>query len=319
MNLNREEIMQIAARLSRIVRHTPMRTSSWLSSPAQGVTLVKLENLQVTGSFKIRGAANKILALKETGYAGPVLAVSAGNHGLAVAVASRKEGWPATIVVPKTVVPNKAAAIKAAGAELLLLGEDYDQAEEMAREQAKERGIPFLSPYNDREIIAGQSTVGLEMLEDDAELDAILVPVGGGGLIAGIALAMEALSTNAALIGAQAENSPGMCESLKAGRIVRVVEQPTIADGIAGNIEPGSITFDIVARSVKQIILVSEDEIRQAVVGLCLEEKMAVEPAGAVGVAAWLYHQRELPRGRVGIVISGGNIDPEKLNAWISE
>ncbi|MBI4468872.1 MAG: threonine/serine dehydratase [Acidobacteria bacterium] len=313
-------IRSAAGRLDGIVRRTPFQPANWLSRLDGDQVFLKLENLQVTGAFKIRGAANKLHVLKEQGYAGPVLAVSAGNHGLAVAVSARSLGWTAAVVVPESAARYKIEAIQNAGAELLKIGAGYDEAEAAAHTLSARRGIPFISPYNDEAIIAGQATIGMEMLEADPSLDVILAPVGGGGLLAGITWALDAASASRpVLMGAQAKNSPGMYESLKAGRIVQVAEEPTIADGIAGNIESESQTFEIIRRGVRGVVLVEESEIRRAVVELYREESMIVEPTGAVALAAWRYHRDQLPGGRVGIVVSGGNLDPATLQDWLNE
>lgn len=296
-----------------IVR-TPLYRSDRLSHPPDSTLHLKLENRQLTGAFKIRGAVNKLGRLKEAGYEGPVLAVSAGNHGLAVAVAARSLGWRATVVVPENAAVNKVAAILAAGAELIRHGASYDPAEQKARALARERQVPFISPYNDLDIVMGQATVGLEMLEESVDWNAILVPVGGGGLLAGMALAVEAMGRpgRTEVIGVQPRNSPGMHDSLRAGRIVQVIEEPTSADGLAGNIEPGSVTFEIIQRSVRRILLVDESEIRSAMIELHREEQLVAEPSGAVSVAGWSSFREELPEGQIGAVISGGNIDPQK-------
>jgi threonine dehydratase len=303
------DILQARRRLTGVVWTTPCVQSEWLSERLGGDVFLKLENLQRTGSFKLRGALNKLKVLDSAGHPKRVLTVSAGNHGRAIAYGAELLGFDATVIIPRSAPITKIEAIKRHRVQLQLIGENYDEAEQAARQMASDENIPFISPYNDPQVIAGQGTVGLEMLEAVPTLETLLVPVGGGGLLAGIALIAKALNPRIKVIGVQSENSPAMYESFAAGRIAEVVEKETIADGLAGNIEKGSVTFPIIQQWVDEIILVTEEDIAQAMLALLEHEHLVVEGAGAVGVAALLSKKSGVFDAPVGVVVSGGNVD----------
>jgi threonine dehydratase len=253
-------------RISGFARRTPLERSLWLSSSRPGEdndVLLKLECFQTTGSFKIRGAAAKLTSLSNEEKSRGILTVSAGNHGLAVAHSAQRLGVEATIVVPQTASRAKVEAIRRYPVHLIEHGASYDEAERMSRRMERETGLAFVSPYNNPEVIAGQGTVALEILEDDPNIDAIVVPVSGGGLLAGILVAAKAIRPGIKVYGVEPTASPTMQRALEAGRIVEIVEQDTIADGLAGNIEPGSMTFPIIHELVDGIILVDEVSIRR--------------------------------------------------------
>jgi threonine dehydratase len=268
--------------------------------------MLKPECFQVTGSFKIRGAMAKLAALTPDERARGVLTVSAGNHGLAVAHAAQALSLEATIVVPRTASPAKVAAIKGYDVKLIEQGDNYDQAERAARALERETGLTFVSPYNDPMVIAGQGTVAIELLEDDAPVDTILVPVGGGGLLAGVLVAAKALNPRVKVYGVEPRASPTMTAALEAGHLVEIEEDATIADGLAGNIEPGSITFPIIQRLVDDVILVGEDAIRSAIARMAREEHLMIEGSGAAGIAA--LADRRVEGSRVAVIVTGRNI-----------
>ncbi len=304
-----DDILSAAEALIPYILHTPTLESRWLSKLAGGRVWVKWEQLQLTGSFKLRGALYCMLLARQRGLK-EVLAVSAGNHGLGVATAARMLGMRATVIVPRSAVANKIKAIQEAGAELLLLGSNYDEAEAAARTIAAERGLLFISPYNNLELIAGQGTVALELLKHCSP-ELMFVPVGGGGLLAGCALVAQALSPETEVWGVQPQNSTAMYSSLQAGKLVTVSEQPTLADGLAGNIEMDSVTFPLINRLVKGIRLVSEEEIETAIVSVVKEDKFIIEGSGAVAIASLL--NRKLDGNSAALIVSGRNIDASRL------
>jgi threonine dehydratase len=311
------DILQARRRLAGLVWNTPCLRSAWLSETAGCEVYLKLENLQHTGSFKLRGALNKLKLLASAPEPPRVLTVSAGNHGRAVAYGASLLGLSATVIVPRSAPQTKIEGIRRTGVDLQLLGENYDEAERMARQLADDEKRTFISPYNDVDVIAGQGTVALELLEQVPDLDALLVPVSGGGLLAGVAVMAKALHPTIKVIGVQTQNSPAMFESFRAGRIVMVQEKPTLADGLAGNVEAGSITFPLIRRHVDDIVLVSEDGLSQAIVELLTHEQVVVEAAGAAPVAA-LLTPTIAPRPRkIAAILSGRNIDFSVLRRLI--
>jgi len=281
-----DDIRSARERIAFTAIRTPVAHSRWLSEELRRDVFLKLECFQVTGSFKLRGAMAKLSALTEQERSRGVLTVSAGNHGLAVAHCSEVLGLDATIVVPESASRAKVNSIRRYPVTLIERGASYDEAERAARVMEIETGKTFVSPYNDREVIAGQGTIGLEILEDLPNIEAVVVPVGGGGLLAGVAMAVKAIAPEVKVYGAEPAVSPTMTAALEAGRIIEIEEDSTIADGCAGNIEPGSLTFPIIQRLVDGMILVCEDEIRHAITGVAREENLMIEGSAAVGVAA---------------------------------
>ncbi len=300
------------ARLRGAIYQTPCPYSQTLSELTGTQCHVKLENLQMTGSFKERGAANLLLQLDETERRRGVVAASAGNHGLAVAFHAARLGIPATIVMPTHAPLVKVTSARRSGAEVVLHGENYDEAYERARALQAERGAVFVHPFDDARVIAGQGTLGLELLEQVEALDAVVVPVGGGGLITGVALALKAHRPAVRVIGVQAAATPAMQRALQAGERVRVPAGATIADGIAVR-QVGETTFALAARLVDDIVTVDEEELANAVLLLLEIEKTVVEGAGAAPLAALLNRSLGLARRRVALVLSGGNIDVTML------
>lgn len=305
-----QEVRQAAERLAPHLLPTPCLESDWLSECAGRPVYVKWESLQRTGSFKLRGALNKLLLIKSRGIE-RVLAISAGNHGLGVAYAARQLGLHATVVVPEGAAQNKVAAIVRQGAELVVRGRNYDEAELAARALATERGEAFVSPYNDLELIAGQATVALELLEQ-VRCEVLLVPAGGGGLLSGALTVAQALAPEIHVFGAQPAHAPALHTALHAGHRVVVEESPTLADGLAGNLEEGSVTLPLVLGRAREIFLVSERGIAQAIRGFAEHDHQIVEGSGAVGAAALLEQRGHSPlpgHGPVGLLVTGRNID----------
>lgn len=300
------DIEQAERRIATVARRTPMDRPLWLANESGREAWLKFECFQLTGSFKLRGAMARLSAMTESEKARGVLTVSAGNHGLAVAHCATLLGIEATIIVPRTASRAKVKAIARYPVTLIERGGGYDEAERAAREMERESGKLFVSPYNDPYVIAGQGTIGLEMLADEPRLEAILAPVGGGGLLAGVAIAVKALMPHVEVYGVEPVASPTMLRSLEAGRIVEIEEEETIADGLAGNIEPGSITFPIIRHLIDGIVLVSEEAIREGIIRMAREEHVMIEGAAAVALAA-LADER-FKDYRVAAIITGRNI-----------
>ena len=283
-----------------------------------GEVFLKLETLQPTCSYKIRGAFNAVLKLvEERGReAPPLVTASAGNHGRALAYAARKAGLPLTVYVPAGAPRTKIDAIRQAGAELITC-RDYDEAESLAKLHGAGGKALFLSAYSHPDVIAGAGTIGLEILEERPDIDMVVVPIGGGGLVSGIAIAVRALSTTATVAGVEVVASSPFTQSLAAGHIVAIDVQPTLADGLAGNLDPDTITFDIVRTRVDRIALVQEQQLEEAIAGLVREERLIVEGAGAVAAAAVLCGAIQCAGQRTAVILSGANIDSGKLKALI--
>jgi len=301
------EIRRAAERIAPYIRRTPTIYSHSLSEPTGLDVWLKLENLQRTGSFKIRGALNKILGLPRDQLERGLVAASAGNHAQGVALAAKLAGARATIVMPITTPIVKVQRTEGYGAEVLLHGENYDAAQLRATALAEERGATLIHPFDDEAILIGQGTAGLELMEDAEALDAVFVPIGGGGLAAGMALVIKARSPSTRVIGVQAAGAAPTVEAFLSGIPAHISSPKTIADGIrVGN--TGTITLDIIRRCVDECITVEEDEIVDAVVQTMEKSKIVAEAAGVVGVAAILARKVTGVR-RVATVISGGNID----------
>jgi threonine dehydratase len=299
-------------RLRDAIYQTPCPFSRTLSELTGTRCHVKLENLQMTGSFKERGAANLLLQLDPDERRRGVVAASAGNHGLAVAFHAARLGIAATIVMPSGAPLVKVTSARRHGADVVLHGANYDEAYELACALRDERGAVFVHPFDDPRVVLGQGTLGLELLDQVDGLDAVLVPVGGGGLIAGVALAVKARRPSVRVIGVQAAAVPAMQRSLQAGQRVRVPAGATIADGIAVR-QCGEIAFALAAGRVDEMVAVDEEELANAVLHLLEIEKTVVEGAGAAPLAALLNRPLGLEGRRVALVLSGGNIDVTML------
>lgn len=301
--------------LKEVIRHTDLIKAPKISNDCD--IYLKPENLQVTGSFKVRGAYYKISQLTEEEKAKGVIACSAGNHAQGVALAASKAGIKSLICLPDGAPISKVEATKSYGAEVCLVPGVYDDAYNKALSLRDEKGYTFIHPFDDENVIAGQGTIGLEILDDLPDVDAVLVPIGGGGLISGVAFAIKQLNPKVKVYGVQAAGAPSMYNSLKDGKIERLDSVATLADGIAVK-EPGTNTFELCSKYVDEVVTVTEDEISSAILTLIEQQKLISEGAGAVSVAAAMF-RKELPlKGKkVVCVVSGGNIDVTILNRVI--
>jgi threonine dehydratase len=303
-----ETVTRAALLLADYLPESPLRRERG------GRAILKDEASLPTGSFKVRGALNRILSDRTGACTQGVVAASAGNHGMGVAYAARRVGAKATIVVPRAAVAVKVAGIRELGAEVVQAGGGYAVAERLGRRLAAERGAVWVSPYNDVQVIAGQGVAGLELLRQleasgEGALDEVYVPVGGGGLVAGIGVVLRRLSPGTRVVGAQPAASPFMAVAFGGEDRRRVIERATAADGLAGDVEQGAVTIGLVRRVVDAMVLVSEAQIREAAAWAWEEAELRVEPSAAVAVAAYLAHGA----GRCGVIVSGGNADPEWL------
>lgn len=308
-------VRQAQTVMADVIHHTPLDLSRTFSQLVGCDVYLKLENLQKTGSFKLRGAYNKINSLTAAERAKGVIAASAGNHAQGVAYAASKAGIKSTIVMPEVAPLAKIMATRGYGAEVVLSGTVYDEAHSKAQEIQQVSGQTFIEAFNDPAIIAGQGTIGLEIVAALADVDAIVVPVGGGGLIAGIATAVKQLSPQVKIYGVQAKGAPAMFMSKQAHLLKTTAGAATIADGIAVN-APGDITFGLIDKYVDDIVVVDDEAIAAAILMLLERAKLMVEGAGAVSLAAILQHK--LPaHGKIVSVISGGNIDVNMISRII--
>ena len=311
--LTLEMIKEARETIKDIVKETPLLESVQMSTKTGANVYLKCENLQKTGSFKIRGACNKIANLTQEEKDKGVIASSAGNHAQGVALGAKMNGIKATIVMPSTAPLAKVTATKGYGAEVVLSGLVYDDAYAKAVELQKETGATFLHPFNDEYVMAGQGTISLEILEQLENVDTIICPMGGGGIMAGVAVAAKALKPSIKIVGVQTENIPSMKHSVEKGVVTTAFKDVTIADGIAVK-TPGDLTFSIIKELVDEIIVVNEDEIAQAMLFLLEYQKVTSEGAGAVTTAA-IWSGKYIPKKDENIVciISGGNIDINTL------
>ncbi|MEJ1921713.1 threonine ammonia-lyase [Microbacterium sp. KHB019] len=314
------EFEEAARGLERVISHTPTLPSRALSDILGSPVVLKMENLQRTGSFKIRGAGHRLAQLTEEERSHGVVAASAGNHAQGVALAAQALGIPATIFMPLGVPVPKLLATRGYGAEVVLEGETVATSLRLAAEFAKRTGAIMIHPFDHRDIVIGQGTLGIELIEDAPDVDTILVGIGGGGLIAGVATAAKAaaarLGRTIRVIGVQAENAAAVAPSLEAGHPVEIVTHPTIADGILVA-KPGDVPFEIIQDLVDEVVTVSDDDIARAILVLLEQAKVVVEPAGAVGVAAILAGKVK-DTGNTLAVLTGGNIDPLLLQRVVS-
>ena len=318
MELELYDFERAAERLKPILHHTELDLSSTFSKATGGQIYLKCENRQKTGSFKIRGASNKIACMIERGEKCPVVASSAGNHAQGVAYASSRFGIPATIVMPKAAPIAKVQATEGYGAKVVLTGSCYDDAYNEALRICEEEGAKFLHPYNDLEVIAGQGTLALEILGDLPTADIIIVPAGGGGLLAGMALAAHLLNPRVKVYGVQAEGAPAIAMSFQQKKLVTTETAATIADGIAVKV-PGDITVDLINKYAAGVVTVSEKEIANAILLLMERCKQIVEPAGATPLAAVLSGKIDVKGKRVVCLMSGGNVDVSFLQNIIEQ
>ena len=317
MPVGLSDILAARERIRDSVLHSPCTFSYSLSRLCGATIYCKLDHLQVTGSFKERGARNKLKMLVQSGAAGAgVVAASAGNHAQALAYHGKSLGVPVTVVMPRWAPLVKVSNCRSFGAEVILHGESYEQAKRHALGLARDRKRTYVPGFDDEDVIAGQGTVGLEILEDVPDVDAIVVPVGGGGLIAGIATAVKALGPTVKILGVEPINAPTLHESLKAGKVVRVETKPTLADGLA-IAEVGKLCFELIRSRLDELLLVDEPTIARSVLKLLELEKTMVEGAGAVPLAAAMNPSCGLAGKKVVLVLAGGNIDVTVLSRII--
>jgi threonine dehydratase len=311
--LNAAKIRELALaaekRIRPHIRQTSLEPAADLSRENDGRVFFKLESMQHTGSFKVRGALNRLLAMDEREVRAGVITASSGNHGLATAFGMNRLGINGTIYLPEKASPLKVRMLKDLGAKMRFHGADCDRTEAFARRQAEKTGKIYISPYNDPYVVGGQGTIGLEILEQLPKVDCILASVGGGGLIAGIAGAVKAVRPTTTVIGCLPENSPAMSVSVRAGRILDVPTYDTLSDGTAGGIEPGAVTFDACSRLVDRWQLVSEQEIRRAMVQVFERHRLVIEGAAAVTVAGFAKLVPRLKGKTTVLVICGRNVD----------
>ena len=314
MNILPLEIYQARKRISQYVKRTPLVRANALSDRCKAEIWCKLETIQPTGAFKLRGATNAILRLNEDQRKRGVVAASTGNHGRGVAYAAREQGIRAVICLSGLVPKNKVEAIKSLGADVRIVGSSQDEAEVEAIRLTEEEGLILISPFDHPDVIAGQGTIGLELLEDFPELNCVVVPLSGGGLIGGIALALKAASPKIHVVGVTMEKGPAMVLSLKAGKPVEVEEEESLADSLGGGIGvENHYTLSLVQDLVDETLLVSENEISQAIRYVFETQRMVLEGGAAVGTAALLAKKLEVQKLNVALIYSGNNIADKTL------
>ena len=316
------DVLRARKRIAPYIRRTPLVESQWLSDLSGAEVSLKLESLQASNSFKRRGAFNAVIARLERGEISDtttLVTASAGSHGRGLAAAAEAFHLPLTVFTPIDAPEAKTSAIRRHGATLRSEGRDYDHAELLAKAFAAETGAAFISPYNDADVIAGAGTVALEIFEDAPETDTIIVPIGGGGLVSGVATVAKSIAESKLVIGVELDVAHAFLASVDAGRLVHIDAGASIADGLGGNPDPGTITFGFIQRWVDRIVTVSEAGLRRGVVGLVDAEHLIVEPSGAAGVAA-LADERFDARGRrVTVIVTGSNIDRSRLDAVLGQ
>lgn len=317
-NVNFQSILEAKNRIKSFVFRTPTYHSIAFSKRIGAKTYLKLECFQPVGSFKIRGAVNKVRSLSRSELKKGLITASSGNHGLAVAYAAKVHGARATVVVPENAVEEKVKAIEDYGAEVIRHGKNYDEAYFKALEIQKEKKAVFVHPFNDPFVIAGQGTIGLELLEDVPNIDSIIVPIGGGGLISGISIAAKTLKPNIKIVGVQSEGAPAVYLSWKAGKIVEVDSIKTVADGLAAR-KPLELTFRIIKQYVDDILLVSDEEIGEAVLALLNWAHVLAEPSGAASSAALLFRYKPKSKEKVAVVVTGANISMNYLASLLKQ
>lgn len=312
--LTLDKIYKASHVLKEVIRTTDLIKAPKINPNAE--VWLKTENLQVTGSFKVRGAYYKISTLTDEEREKGVIACSAGNHAQGVALAATKAGIKSLICLPDGAPISKVEATKGYGAEVCLVPGVYDDAYNMALKLRDEKGYTFIHPFDDEDVIAGQGTIGLELLDQLPDMDAVVVPIGGGGLISGVAFAIKSLNPNIKVYGVQAAGAPSMANSVHDNKIERLEKVSTIADGIAVK-EPGEHTFDYCSKYVDEIVTVTEDEISCAILSLIEQQKLIAEGAGAVSAAAVMFDKVPVKGKKVVCLVSGGNIDVTILNLVI--
>jgi threonine dehydratase len=313
--LKNVKISEAMEKLMGKVHQTPLKQSTTLNYLTNANVYIKLENLQKTGSFKLRGAMNKILSLSDQEAKNGIIAASAGNHAQGVALAATLRGIKSKIYMPMHTPISKVSATRGYGAETVLIGETYHESYQKALEDLNQNGSTFVHAFDDEMVIAGQGTIALEMLQQNSQLEVIFVPVGGGGLIAGIVLAIKATNPFIKVIGVQALGASATFHKFTGQKMKSTLPVNTIADGIMVK-EPGIKTFPIIEKYVDAIVTVTDEEIAHAIMFMLEREKMIVEGAGAAALAAILYKKFPIGQQKVGCIISGGNLDPVKIQTY---
>ncbi len=313
----KQEVTSAEKRIRPYIRETPLDSSFRLSEIAGCSAVLKLENLQQTGSFKLRGAMNKLLSLTPKERAAGVVAASTGNHGLAVAYGLSRLDITGSIFLPKNVSPQKLELLRKYEVGIQFYGNDSEETERHARSEAQRQGKIYISGYNDPKVLGGQGTVAVELMKQTESLDCIMVSVGGGGLISGIAGYFKEMERNVEIIGCLPQNSPVMYDAIKADRIVNTPVSETLSDGTAGGIETGAITFEPCKRYVDDWILVSEDDIRSSIKLIFEQHGYVIEGAAGVVVASFLKEKERFKGKKVALVICGGNIDISEFKTLV--
>jgi len=308
-----KEIQLAESRIRPRIRETILEHSLYLSRQSDANVYCKLENLQYTGSFKTRGAMNKVLSLTPEEQKRGVVTASTGNHGAAVAFSLNKLNASGIIFVPEIASPNKVEGIRRLGAEVRFFGQDCVEAEAHARQYASENQMTYISPYNDLQVAAGQGTIGVELASQLDMIDAVFVSLGGGGLISGIAGYLKSVHPDVKLVGCSPENSQVMIQSVKAGKILDLPSLPTLSDGTAGGLEPGAITFELCQALVDDYMTVTEDEIKESLLLFMQTHHMMIEGAAGVAIASYLKMKEQFKGKNVVIIICGANISLETL------
>jgi threonine dehydratase len=312
-----KDIEEAEGRIRKYIPPTPLEHSRRLSQECGRDVYLKLESFNLIRVFKLRGALNKLLSLGDSALKRGVVTASSGNHGLAISYSARLFGAKAVICVPENANPQKVAAIEENGAEVIRGGANYDEAYANAVKTADKRNLTLVHAFNDRDVIAGQGTCGLEIARQNPSIDSAIVGIGGGGLISGVSIALKALVKGVLVYGVQSRAIPSMYESVREGKRVRVVPQSTIADGLQSS-TPGELTFEAVSQFVDKVVLVSDEQIEDAIYDLITKARVIAEPAGASPLAALKGPLRGEPGERTVLVISGGNISVELLGSILS-
>ena len=316
-NVTIEDVRAAARRLDGVAHRTPVLTSATLNDRVFGSIFLKCENFQRMGAFKFRGAYNRLVQMDEAQRRGGVVAFSSGNHAQGVALAAKLLGIPAAIIMPEDAPKSKIAATQGYGAEVILYDRYRSHREEIAQGICDERGAVMVPPFNDRDIIAGAGTAVLELLDEVPDLDAILTPVGGGGLLSGSSIAAHGINPAIAMYGVEPEAGNDAQQSLRKGEIVHIGVPRTIADGLQTQ-APGTLTFPVMREHVREIVTVSDDELKDAMRFAFERMKLVMEPSGAASLAAVLTGKIPVQGKRTGIVISGGNVDLERFTSLLS-
>ncbi len=313
------DVLRARRRIAPHVRRTLLTHSSWLSDLAGANVWLKNESAQRSNSFKARGAFNAVIARLERPGGAPsqLVTASAGNHGRGLAAAARTFNLPLIVFTPADAPEAKLAAIRRDGAELRAIGRDYDDAERMAKTFAKDTGAEFISPYSDADVIAGAATVALEIFEDEPTIDTLVVPIGGGGLVSGIAAVAKAINPRCEVIGVELDVANAFQQSVRAGKLVEIEAGTSLADGLGGNPDPETITFALIQRLVDRIVTVSETDLAASIVGLVEAEHVIAEGAGAAATAAIVSQRIDVRDRRVAVIVSGGNIDRARLRSLL--